>query len=153
MNIFSSGRNSNVTMKVNGACVVNGKKINVPSGSSLSVINNKVYIDGKEYNEREVVEAIDNSKEIKIEITGDVTKLDAESSSVTVNGNVTRDLYVSSGTAFVSGSVNDIDAGNQCTINTNNITGDIDAGNMCTIKVTGDVKGKIDTGNMCTVTR
>lgn len=157
MSIFNVGRNNSIVnssiISGNGTCIVNGKKIDVPSNANVSIINNKVFVNGKEYKDEEVSKSIEDCKEIKIEIHGNVEKLDIEGCEVTVNGDVDTVEAGNQCEVKITGDIkHNLDCGNQCTINTKSVIGDVDCGNMCTINV-DKVSGDIDTGNMCNVNR
>lgn len=106
---FNSINNNNI--------VINGKSFNV-KGNNVSIINNKVYVDGKQVDTGEL------SGEVVIKFEGDLANLQSDG-GVTVNGNVHGDVDA-------KGSVNcgnvegDVDAGGS--INCGNVKGDADAG-------------------------
>lgn len=67
-----------------GTVNVNGRIYHTPEGSSVSVINNKVYVDGKlfeDFNETK-------EKNIKITIEGDIHDVKLDCGDIVVNGNV-----------------------------------------------------------------
>jgi hypothetical protein len=94
---------------------VNGKTIRV-SGNNITVINDKIIVDGK------VLDESMDYKNITVIVEGDCNKLDA-AGAVTVQGNC--------------GSV---DCSGSCTIH-GNVTGNVDASGSVTC---GDVGGDID---------
>ena len=94
---------------------INGKTIRV-SGSNITVINDKIIVDGK------VLDESMDYKNITVIVEGDCNKLDA-AGAVTVQGNC--------------GSV---DCSGSCTIH-GNVTGNVDASGSVTC---GDVGGDID---------
>lgn len=101
---------------------VNGKSFNVPNGSSVSIINNVVYVNGQPY-EGDGYE----SKEFRIEVIGGIADLKVERGDVTIKGDV-------NGTVDVGGNV-DI---------TGNVTGAVDVGGNFTCG--GSVGGDVDAG-------
>ena len=85
---------------------INGKTFDIPSGASVSVIGDKIYVNNVEYNE---------SLSTKL---GNI--------EITINGDV-GDIKLDRGSAKISGNVGgSIDAGGSVTCN--NISGNIDAG-------------------------
>lgn len=108
--MFGIKRNSSSSI-----VTVNGKTIRV-SGNNITVINDKIIVDGKVLNESM------DSKNITVIVEGDCNKLDA-AGAVTVQGNC--------------GSV---DCSGSCTIH-GNVTGNVDASGSVTC---GDVGGDID---------
>jgi len=98
-----------------GTIIVNGIKIDVSRG--VSIINNKVIVDGK------VINIPDDVRDVTIE--GNVDGSITADGSVTVHGNVTGN--VDAGGSVECGDVSgDVDAGGS--VRASNITGDIDAG-------------------------
>ena len=93
-------------------------------GNNVSIINNKIFVDGKKIGTEE--------KEINIIVEGNLDKLEVDCcNSIKVNG-VTKDVEVSNGNITISGDVKG---------NVNNINGNIIAkvinGNCKTIN--GDI--------------
>ncbi|ALF17318.1 MULTISPECIES: hypothetical protein [Fusobacterium] len=77
-------------------------------GNNVSIINNKIFVDGKEIGTEE--------KEINIIVEGNLDKLEVDCcNSIKVNG-VTKDVEVSNGNITISGDVKG---------NVNNINGNI----------------------------
>ena len=77
-------------------------------GNNVSIINNKIFVDGKEIGTEE--------KEINIIVEGNLDKLEVDCcNSIKVNG-VTKDIEVSNGNITISGDVKG---------NVNNINGNI----------------------------
>ena len=77
-------------------------------GNNVSIINNKIFVDGKEIGTEE--------KEINIIVEGNLDKLEVDCcNSIKVNG-VTKDVEVSNGNIAISGDVKG---------NVNNINGNI----------------------------
>ena len=118
MNINQSISSSNGYTTI----TVNGKSKTV-KGDNVSVINGKIFVDGKEYKEHD--ELKDDYKVVNVLIEGNVNTLKS-SCSVAVKGNV--------GT---------IDCGGSCSVD-GDVTGEIDCGGSCTVK--GNHKGNIDAG-------
>lgn len=82
--ITTIGNGNSVTMNsANGKTIINGKEY---IGNNISVINNKVIIDGKD-----VTEDFGNTIQ-NITINGDVSNVKCESGGLTINGNVTGDV-------------------------------------------------------------
>lgn len=96
---------------------VNGKTIRV-KGSNITIINDKIIVDGKP-----IEEAMD-AKNITIIVEGDCNRLD-------VAGEVT-----------IQGNCGSVDCGGSCNIR-GNVTGNVDAGGSVTC---GNVSGDIDAG-------
>ena len=77
-------------------------------GNNVSIINNKIFVDGKEIGTEE--------KEINIIVEGNLDKLEVDCcNSIKVNG-VTKDVEVSNGSITISGDVKG---------NVNNVNGNI----------------------------
>ena len=89
------------------------------NGDSISIINNKLYINGKEYK-------FENENISELEIKGNVASINSDC-SITINGDISGDVDV-------GGSVNIV----------GNVTGDIDAGGS--VNISGYHKGDIDAG-------
>lgn len=66
----------NFNMKAGGRIVIDGREF---TGSSISIVNGKVTVDG-------VVQDGELVGDVKIDVYGDVVKLDAGSGNVTVSG-------------------------------------------------------------------
>ena len=109
----------------NGTVIIGGNiKNSSIEGNSISIINNKIFVDGKEIETEEKV--------INIIVEGNLDKLEVDCcNSIKVNG-VTKDVEVSNGNITISGDVKG---------NVNNINGNIIAkvinGNCKTIN--GDI--------------
>lgn len=125
---------------------INGKKIEAPNGN-ISVINNKVYCNGKLISdiEKDFVE-----KEIKITIEGDAGNIQTDSGDVTVKGSCGT-VETASGDVSVSGGVDgdvstqsgDVKCGAVMHGNVKTMSGDITCG-----KVSGNVSSMSgDIGN------
>lgn len=147
--------NSSITMSGNGKVTVNGKVINAPKGSTVSMKGDKVYINGKLYDEdKELNEDLQSCKEINMVIHGDVKLLEAQSCEIKIEGNVTQLDACNNNEIEITGDIyKNIDLGNQCTFKANEVKGDVEVGNMCTINIHGNVKGSLETGNMCTISK
>ncbi|WP_310786480.1 hypothetical protein LDK09_07770 [Fusobacterium animalis] len=109
----------------NGTVIIGGNiKNSSIEGNSISIINNKIFVDGKEIETEEKV--------INIIVEGNLDKLEVDCcNSIKVNG-VTKDVEVSNGNISINGDVKG---------NVNNINGNIIAkainGNCKTIN--GDI--------------
>ena len=120
-------RNINIKgSKLGNGTVIIGRNIKNSSikGNSISIINNKIFVDGKEIETEEKV--------INIIVEGNLDKLEVDCcNSIKVNG-VTKDVEVSNGNISINGDVKG---------NVNNINGNIIAkainGNCKTIN--GDI--------------
>ncbi|WXZ70521.1 hypothetical protein HUW78_07550 [Fusobacterium animalis] len=78
-------------------------------GNSISVINNKIFVDGKEIE-------IEEEREINIIVEGNLDKLEVDCcNSIKING-VTKDVEVTNGNMTISGDVKG---------NINNVNGNI----------------------------
>lgn len=90
---------------------INGKKYTAPDGCSVSVINNKVYFDGK------LAEDFNDWKEknIEIKIQGNCHDVKTGAGNITVEGNVEGDASTNAGNIKVRGDIRgnaSTDAGN-----------------------------------------
>lgn len=103
---------------------VNGKTIRV-QGSSISIINDKIIVDGK------VVDESTDFKNITVIVEGDCNKLDA------------------CGNVEVRGNCGSVDCSGSCHIN-GNVTGNVDASGSVTCR---DALGNIDAGGSVRCTR
>jgi hypothetical protein len=79
---------------------------NVYAGNNVTITGNKVYIDGKDVtpdtlNVSIVIDAPIDTLQVdyanKIEITGDVKKVETKSGNIRIKGNVSGDVQTSSG--------------------------------------------------------
>lgn len=102
---------------------INGRRIEVPNGSSISICGNVLYVDGKRWDEGSAEIA---DKQVIVKIDGDVGSLHVENGSADVNGNVHGSVR-SGGSVSIGGYV----------------TGDVSARGSLTCK---DVKGNVDAG-------
>ena len=93
----------------NGTVIIGGNiKNSSIEGNSISIINNKIFVDGKEIETEEKV--------INIIVEGNLDKLEVDCcNSIKVNG-VTKDVEVSNGNISINGDVKG---------NVNNINGNI----------------------------
>ena len=93
----------------NGTVIIGGNiKSSSIEGNSVSIINNKIFVDGKEIETEEKV--------INIIVEGNLDKLEVDCcNSIKVNG-VTKDIEVSNGNIAISGDVKG---------NVNNVNGNI----------------------------
>ena len=80
---------------------INGKTYTAPDGVSVSVINKKVYFNGK------LAEDFKDWKEKKIEIIieGNCKEIKCDSGNITINGNVEGDASSDAGNITVKGDV------------------------------------------------
>lgn len=85
----------------NGTVIIGGNiKNSSIEGNSISIINNKISVDGKEIETEEKV--------INIIVEGNLDKLEVDCcNSIKVNG-VTKDIEVSNGNITISGDVNNV---------------------------------------------
>ena len=93
----------------NGTVIIGGNiKNSSIEGNSVSIINNKIFVDGKEIETEEKV--------INIIVEGNLDKVEVDCcNSIKVNG-VTKDVEVSNGSITISGDVKG---------NVNNVNGNI----------------------------
>ena len=93
----------------NGTVIISGSiKNNSIKGNSISIINNKIFVDVKEIETEE--------KEINIIVEGNLDKLEVDCcNSIKING-VTKDVEVTNGNIAISGDVKG---------NVNNVNGNI----------------------------
>ena len=106
-----------------GTAIINGKKINYTG--TLTVINGKFFVDGKEVTDWESITK--DQKHIDIKVEGDIDRLQVDNcDSVTITGNCNRVKTVSG----------DVEIGGDVDGDVESVSGDIDiSGN-----VSGDVK-------------
>lgn len=111
---------------------VNGTTVEVPDGSSVSVVDNQVIVNGTR------MDGVTFNNNLKIVVEGGLIHLRAERGSVTVNGDVTGSVNaVGSVTCGnVGGSVDATGA-----VTCGNVAGDVDASGSVQC---GDVGGDID---------
>lgn len=121
--------NSSVCMSGNKV-TINGKTIKLPSNNNVSIINGKVFVDGKEVDTSDT-DLNNNCKVINITVEGNVDRIDC-SGSVEVKGNVSKG----------------IDCGGRVEI-TGQVDGDIDCGGS--VKIIGSHKGDIDAGGSVSI--
>lgn len=104
MNIINKKCVSTIIGGISGNVTYNGKTINIPRGSRFEMIDGKVLINGKpfeQYNEADC-------PIIKIEIIGNVESIETESVDVTIQGDASN-IHTMSGDVrcnAVSGNVN-----------------------------------------------
>lgn len=112
-------------------CIVNGKRYELPSGS-ISVVNNKVYCNGKLVTDTNEFK----EKNIKIVIQGNVDgDISTESGDIEVNGNC-KNVKSVSGDINIKG-----DVGGDVKSTSGDITCRDISGNVQT--VSGDIKNRI----------
>ena len=115
---------------------INGKRISVPDGHSLSIINGVVFVDGKRYSEDEDV------KQVNIVIEGSCGSLKVDNCEhIEVHGDVNGTVDTG-GAVTVKGSVGgDVDAGGS--VSCGDVDGDVDAGGAVHC---GNISGYVDAG-------
>lgn len=124
--IHMIGRKKSISNSIKNSNIKNStvKQTVSVNGDSISIINNKLYINGKEYK-------FENGNVSELEIKGNVTSINSDC-SITINGDVAGDVDV-------GGSVNVV----------GNVTGDIDAGGS--VNISGRHKGDIDAGGSVSI--
>lgn len=129
MRIFNDNKITNSTIiSGDNKAIVNNVEIDIPEGASVSIKNNKVYINGKEYKD----EKLENKEPINIIVNGNAENISC-GNSVEVKGNVTGDIDCGNSVKIGGDMLGDIDCGNSVNISGNH-TGDIDAGGSVRIK-------------------
>lgn len=101
MNIINKKCVSTIIGGISGNVTYNGKTINIPRGSRFEMIDGKVLINGKpfeQYNEADC-------PIIKIEITGNVESIETESGDVTIQGDASNIHTMSGDVNTMSGDV------------------------------------------------
>tara|TARA_Y100001935_G_C17217526_1_gene463437 strand:+ start:93 stop:539 length:447 start_codon:yes stop_codon:yes gene_type:complete len=135
-----------------GRVTINGKNYDVPDGSSVSVIGNKVYVDGKEYNSSEK-----NSSKLEIHWEGEPPKsLTVRGDNVRVKcGNIAGDVTSEgsidceevSGNVKADGSIVCGNVGGYAraggSVSCKNVNGDASAGGSVNCK---DITGNVNAG-------
>ena len=115
---------------------VNGKRIDIPNGHSVNIINGDVFVDGRRYIENE------NLKQVNIVIEGGCDSLQVDSCDrVEVKGDVRGVLKAGGGVIVYGNAHNKVDAGGS--IQCGDVGGDVDAGGSA---ICGNVSGTIDAG-------
>lgn len=110
-----------------GLVIVNGKRYTTPEGSSVSIIDNNVYCNGKLIIDTEkIVE-----KNIKIEVQGNVNELKTSSGNVNIIGNC-GNVKSTSGDITIKGDINGNVATTSGDIRCSKISGNVDT-------VSGDI--------------
>ena len=107
---------------------INGRTYTAPDGCSISVINNKVYFDGK------LAEDFNDWKEknIEIKIEGNCNEVKVDTGNIIVEGNVENNVIANTGNIKIRGDIK----GNVTT----------DTGNISAHHIFGNVKN--DIGNI-----
>jgi phage baseplate assembly protein gpV len=107
---------------------INGRTYTAPDGCSVSVINNKVYFNGK------LAENFNDWKEknIEIKIEGNCAEVKADAGNINIKGNVEGNVNADAGNISIEGDVKGnvtADCGN---ISANHISGSVstDCGNI-----------------------
>jgi hypothetical protein len=107
---------------------INGKTYTAPDGVSISVINNKVYFNGK------LQEDFNNWKEKNIEIIveGNCKEVKADAGNITIDGNVEGNVNADVGNISIVGDVRGIVTADCGNISANHIFGNVstDCGNI-----------------------
>ena len=80
---------------------INGKTYNAPDGCSVSVINNKVYFNGK------LAEDFNDWKEknIEIKVEGNCKEVKADAGNINIKGNVEGNVNTDAGNISIEGDV------------------------------------------------
>lgn len=124
-NFFKNIVNSSVVGDISNSRIsINGTTYN---GNSVTIINGKVIVDGKDMTP--------DAKNIDIRVVGDISKLSVDiCDSLTVTGNV-NDLNTVSGDVSIGGDVSQ---------NVKTVSGDVKCGNIGgkVTTVSGDIKNK-----------
>lgn len=81
-------------------CKINGKRYELPDNASVSVVNGKVYVNGKPFADTESF----CEKVINITIRGNVNSVENGSGQITVEGDA-KNVKTSSGDIKINGSV------------------------------------------------
>lgn len=121
MGLFSKGNSSII---YNNKAIVNGVKIDIPEGASVSIRNNKVFINGEEYKSKE----LENKEFANIIVNGNAGNISCDN-SVEVKGDVKGDISCGNSVKIDKNVIGDIDCGNSVSISGNH-TGTIDANNV-----------------------
>ena len=109
--------------------IVNGRRYDCPDGANVSVINNKMYVNGQP-----VDDFSNDEKNIEIIINGNVDEVKTDTGNITVNGNISGDATTDCGNITVGGDIRGnvkTDCGNvsangiagKCSTDCGNITG------------------------------
>lgn len=101
-----------------GQVTINGVNVSVPDGADISVINNKIYVNGQPY-------GIEFDNNLVIEVIGSLVNVKTDRGCVNVTGDVTGN----------------VDAGGS--VKCGNVGGYVDSGGALTC---GDVQGNVDSG-------
>ncbi|HFD2033575.1 TPA: hypothetical protein ACF2DD_002152 [Clostridium perfringens] len=131
-NITSRGNNNIQSInQSNGKCIINinGKKT-VVKGNNVNIVNNKIFVDGKEYTEHDELQS--EYKILNVIIEGNVDKINCQG-SVEVRGNVKNAIDCGGSVSVVGDVDGSIDCGGSCNIVGTHI-GEIDAGGSVNIK-------------------
>lgn len=80
---------------------INGKTYTAPDGCSVSVINNKIYFNGK------LAEDFNDWKEknIEIKIVGNCNEVNIDTGNIIIEGNVEKDINADTGNIRIRGDV------------------------------------------------
>jgi len=114
--------------------IVNGTTVEVPDGSSVSLVDGKLIVNDKGTD-------IKLTNDMKIEVIGGLINLKAERGSVVVKGDV-QGYVDAAGNVEVTGNVGGkVDSSGNVTCG--NVQGDVDAGGNVTC---GKISGDVDAG-------
>lgn len=104
----------------------NGRRaIIVGKGESMTIINGKTYVNGKEVDLAELANKQEDSNVYHIHIEGDVDKLEIDHcETISVNGNV-RKIHTSYGSIEIKGDVDGDVHTNMGDIECGNVDGDV----------------------------
>lgn len=138
MGIFSFSKR-NITNNINHSSIITKNGVSkvtingvtrIIKGNNISIQNNKIFVDGKEYIDEENIDLM-SSKIINITINGDIESIDT-AGDLNVIGNCGN--IDCAGSCKIEGDVNgDIDCAGSCNINGKHI-GKIDACGSVSIK-------------------
>ncbi len=106
--------------------VINGKKYEIPNGN-ISIINGKIYVNGKEFTEEL------NSEIVDVVVYGDVSQINCEG-NVVINGNA-ETIYCGGNCEVEKDVSGDIKA--YGSVNCGNVKGNVSAGGIVKCKSFG----------------
>ena len=104
MGLFNRGNSSII---YNNKAIVNGVKIDIPEGASVSIRNNKVFINGEEYKSKE----LENKELANIIVNGNAGNISCDN-SVEVKGNVKGIISCGNSVSISGNHIGTIDANN-----------------------------------------
>lgn len=76
--------NNTIIGTISGRITYNGRTINVPQSSRMEIVNGQILIDGKPFEQYNKADC----PIIKIELTGNVERVETQNGDVTVHGDV-----------------------------------------------------------------